>query len=103
MRAPLLAACIVAVALLGGCEQKLTMENYDQIKEGMTLSEVESLLGEGERQDSGGTNISSGGVLGSSSSINSSVQTYLWKEEDRQIIIDFKDGKLVTKRKTGFE
>lgn len=95
---PLLAACLV----LAGCEQALTEENFARIQKDMSLSEVETILGVGERQDSGGTSISGGGVIGSSSNAGAAVQDYLWKEDGREVVITFREGKVISVRKSGF-
>ena len=63
-------ALIAALLLLplSGCEDKLTTENYDQIKTGMPMHEVEKLLGgKGEMVERGGMGISGGGIASGSS------------------------------------
>lgn len=96
-----LAAAALAV-VLAGCEQTLTEENYARIEAGMTLSEVESIFGPGDRQDSGGLSISSAGVPGSTSNEGSAVQSYLWSEDGREIVITFREGKVLNYYKSGF-
>ena len=50
----LLALCL----LLAGCKKsKVTQENFDKIKNDMTLKEVEAILGEGTREGGDGANI----------------------------------------------
>ena len=44
--------------LLSGCNKsKVTKENFDKIKNDMTLKEVEDILGEGTREGGDGANI----------------------------------------------
>jgi hypothetical protein len=80
----------------------VTDENYEAITQGMTVDEVERILGAGEQQTSGGVGISGAGVMGGSNDASSDRQVYLWKGEGKQIIVTFKDGKVVSKNKTGF-
>jgi hypothetical protein len=69
----------------------------------MSLQEVQSILGEGEQDTTGGFSIGAGGAMGSSSSAGSARQTYTWKDNgNKQIVIEFKDMKVVSKRKIGF-
>jgi hypothetical protein len=96
------AAILAAVLLMVACGDKVTDESFDRVATGMTLSEVQGILGKGEQDDSGGLTINSSGVMGSSNAANSSRQTFFWKNGDRQIIVEFKDLKVVSKRKLGF-
>ncbi|MBP3957308.1 hypothetical protein J8F10_18850 [Gemmata sp. G18] len=50
MRGPAKCLCLVVlVALLGGCSKKVSEENAKKVQPGMTLSEVEALLGSGRK------------------------------------------------------
>jgi hypothetical protein len=89
--AGVLAVAFVA-AVLAGCAAKVSMENYDKVAKGMTLAEVEGLLGKGEKQASAGLSIGSFGA---------SVETIVWKADDKQITVQFVDGKVVMKMQTG--
>ncbi len=87
-----LSKCLAGLALLTlltvvmvGCSGKPTQANYDKVDHGMTISQVESLLGKGEKQVAGML----GGITG---------DIYRWKTPDNQTIhVTFKDGKVVTK------
>jgi len=95
----LAAACILLVGL-AGCESKVTQANYDQVNVGMTLGEVEKLLGSGTLDaQPAGVNISSGGVGDVSRA--SKEQTYTWRDGSSEIIISFADGKVAQKRQSG--
>ena len=101
-RARLVSVFVALVPLLlVGCEARVTQENYDLITVGMAQHEVEAILGEGERQDVVGTGVSSSGLL-SRDSDQSTRATYLWEEDGAQIIVDFEDQKVRSKRKIGF-
>lgn len=97
-----LAFALAAAALLAlGCD-RVNDDTYAKIKEGQTLDQVQAVLGSGEQDTTGGYTIGAGGAMGSSSSAGSSRQTYIWKDNDRQIVVEFKDGKVTGKRKIGF-
>jgi hypothetical protein len=100
MRLLACAVCVLSLALLGGCEERLTEANYDRIQAGMPYQEVESLLGAGKREDVSGAEIGSGGVL--SGSGTGPTRTYSWTEGNKQVIIEVRDDKVLTKRKMGF-
>jgi hypothetical protein len=94
-------AVVLAGLVLVACA-KVSDESYSKVKEGMSLSQVQGILGEGEKEEASGTSISAAGMAGRSSSDASRRQTYSWKDGDRQIIVEFADDKVVSKRKLGF-
>ncbi len=90
---PLLASMLLLVA----CEQKITQANFDQITNGMTLTQVERLLGSGtDDTPAAGYGISGAGAL---SSKPAEEKTYVWKGKGFRIVVKFKDGKVVEKSK----
>jgi hypothetical protein len=92
-----LATCV----FLQGCEDQLTLANFDQIKTGQAEYEVENLLGgKGERDDTTGVSISAGGIAGSSTN---SQLTYIWKAKGKEVSVTFQGGKVVTKSQRGLE
>ena len=95
-----LAVSLLALAPLAGCEQKLTDEKYDQLKPGMTGSEVEGILrcGSGSDETQGGFNLSGSGVSGS----GGTDRVYVYKSGDRSVTVVYRDGKAVQYNKTGF-
>jgi hypothetical protein len=95
----LLTPAILALALLTACEPKVTLENYDKINNGMTLAQVEHILGSGtEDSASGGFGIGSSSMLTAS---GSQQRIFVWKEENRQIVVTFQEGKVVNKHNKG--
>lgn len=68
---------VVALALTIGCS-KVTTENYDQIKMGMTYDEVIGLLGKADECD---------GAMG--------IKDCTWGDEDRHIRVDFAGDKVI--------
>jgi hypothetical protein len=88
-------------ALVIGCESKVTADTYDQIQVGMALHEVQAILGPGEQQSTAGAGIDNSGLVTRNADDNSRA-TYLWEDDGRQIIVDFENQKVKSKRKTGF-
>jgi hypothetical protein len=93
---------LAAAALLGGCDEKLTDENYERISNGMSISEVEGIIGSGTREDSGGYGMTSAGIPTGGDSGSSKQQTYTWEEDGKQVVIVFNDGKMMSKSKIGW-
>jgi hypothetical protein len=91
---------VLAAVLLAGCSGGVSQESYDQITVGMTQAKVEEILGAGEEQTSGGHGISAGGVMTGNPDKNP-VKTYLWKDGNAKIIVEFKEGVVVSKRQSG--
>ncbi len=74
----LAAACMLVIGL-AGCESKVTQVNYDQVTVGMTMGEVERLLGSGTLDaQPAGVSISSAGV--GDIAAGSKEETYTWRE-----------------------
>jgi len=93
-------ALMLASIAMSGCEAKVTQDSFDQIKTGMTMSEVEGVLGgKGELETTMGGGISAGGI-GSTTIVTGS--TYKWEHGVKQITVTMKDGKVVDKGKAGF-
>ncbi len=93
---------LVTLTTLTACEDKISSKSYDQITLGMTLSDVERLLGaKGEKQDTGGASISASGIVGGPN--KSSTQTvYVWKKGMKEISVTIQDGKVTAMGKAGF-
>jgi len=100
-RSAFLTVAAVAMCTLVGCKDKLTSANYDAVATGMTLQQIEAILGKGEKQEITGVSISAGGVASSGSS--SSQLIMVWKENGKEITVTFKDGKAVTKGQYGVQ
>lgn len=94
----LLMLCLLSMAiLLTACDNKVTQANFDQIQNGMSLSQVEKLLGKGtDDTPSAGYGVSGGGVMSTTAAPE---EIYIWKTPDLTITVNFKDGKVVQKSK----
>ena len=81
--------CIVLLGLgmimLAGCGSKVTKSNFDQIKTGMTVAEVEAILGKGTE---------STGAAGAIGSLAGSVKVMAWKDGDKTITVTFANDKV---------
>ncbi|MBL8399039.1 MAG: DUF3862 domain-containing protein [Candidatus Accumulibacter sp.] len=69
---------LVSVALLIGCSQKLSLENYDKLKIGQSYDEVKQIIGEPVQCDE---------LLG--------VRSCRWGDDSRGILAAFLAGKVV--------
>jgi hypothetical protein len=87
---------------------KVTMANYDKIQLGMTLQQVEEILGKGDKEEAGdGSNVAGqfgvdvGGGLNLSARA-SPVETYKWESGNKLITVSILSGKVTYKDKKGF-
>jgi hypothetical protein len=86
---------IISVSLfLASCSGKLNKDAYDKISNGMSVSQVESILGKGESQAS--SNVDLGEYGGN---ISSEVMT--WQSGTKVISITFSNGKVMAKAQNG--
>ena len=101
-RAPLVALFAISLMLAGCGKGKITPENYAKIENGMTLDEVEHVLGNGTPVNGDGSLAAAhvGVDVGSGASRSSTVE-YIWESGTNSITVAFRGGKVVAKRKTG--
>ena len=85
---------VLLVFFLSSCSGKINSENYEKISNGMSKSQVESILGKGESQAS--SNVDLGEYGGN---ISSEVMT--WQSGLSVISITFSNGKVMSKAQTG--
>ena len=86
---------IVAFAFfLISCAGKITKDNYEKISNGMSVSEVESILGKGVSQASSNVNL---GDFGG----NISSEVITWQKGMNIISITFSNGKVLAKAQSG--
>jgi len=88
--------CLVLIGLgaltLAGCGSKVTKSNLDKITNGMTLAEVEGILGKGTE---------STGASGTVGDLTGSAKSVTWKDGDKTITINFLNDKVVLKTSSG--
>jgi hypothetical protein len=93
---------VLSLLLIGGCKSKINSENYAKIENGMTLDEVEHVLGNGTPLNGDGSLVAAqvGVDVGSGASRSSTVE-YIWESGTNSLTVAFRGGKVVNKRKTG--
>lgn len=100
-----IASLFLFCLLLVGCaDPKIVKANYDKIKDGMSLQEVEAILGQGDKQTEGdGSNVGGqfGVAVGNVGGGSSSTHDYVWESMGKKITITFTNGKVVKKNSTG--
>jgi hypothetical protein len=94
---------LLVCLLLPACQTKVNKANYEKVKEGMTLEEVEKLLGKGNIETGDGSNVAGQfGVALPSAPTSGGGDVYTWESGNNTIRLTFRDGKLVHKQATGF-
>ncbi len=100
-----LALCLL---LLPGCgKNKVTKDNFEKITTGMTLAEVETILGgKGTKVEEGDVSNSTmgGGVvnLESGKPAGPPIQKYVWEKGTKKITVHISEGKVNWKKDEGF-
>jgi hypothetical protein len=101
----LLTGLVLVCLFTAGCKgnKNLTKANFDQIKPGMSLAEVQKLLGEPTTSDPGGLAMAEGsgvaaatgiGDMQSMSQSQSRFKTYTWGNDTRHIKVTFLEDKV---------
>ena len=85
---------VLLVFFLSSCSGKINSENYEKISNGMSKSQVESILGQGE------SNASSSIDLGEYGG-NISSEVITWQSGMKVITITFSNGKVIAKAQAG--
>ena len=96
MLRPIATIALASLLILVGCESKITEENYALIQNGMTITEVEGILGEGRDDSITGVDIGGAGISGSG---NSGRKTLTYEGDEFNIIVNYDDGKVISTRK----
>jgi hypothetical protein len=88
--------CVVLLGLgiimLAGCGSKVTKSNFDQIKIGMTVAQVEAILGKGTE---------SAGAAGTVAGLTGSGKVVTWKDGEKTITVTFANDKVVLTAASG--
>jgi hypothetical protein len=88
-----LAGLLATLVSVSGCiGSKITRANYDKISTGMKQSEVESVLGNGQKKESAGASL---GMLGVST------EMMHWQDGNRTITIMFVNDQVMMKSQAG--
>jgi len=86
-------AFLLAVALGCGGMNRVNQANYQKIEDGMSLSQVESILGKGKEQ------ASSGGSFGG---ITMQAKGMVWQDGNKVITVMFMNDAVQSKAQMGF-
>ena len=101
-----LAALLACCLLVPACgKSKLTPQNYDKVKNDMTLKEVEDILGPGKKESGGdGSAVAAqvGVDVGGPERGGKGIDTYVWESGSKTIKVFFVNGKVSNKQKEGF-
>jgi hypothetical protein len=96
----LLTLCSILPGCAGG--KKITKDNFDKIKNDMTLKQVEDILGEGTAEGGDGSNVAGQfGVDVTGGAPPASGVDYVWESGKKSITVSFKRGKVVNKKSSG--
>src|ERR1700687_2778124 len=94
--------CTLCLALTGCGNKKVTKDNFDKIKNDMTLEEVQDILGEGTRQGDGSNMGAQVGIDVTGGAGPPSTTDYVWENKDKSITVTFnKQNKVTGKRQAG--
>src|SRR5262245_2832738 len=101
---PAFALLLGLCLLMPGCGKSIvTKENFEKIQNGMTLAEVEKLLGKGEQETGDGSNVAAqfGVDVGVSGGGSGGVKTYNWESGNKKITVSFRQDKVAYKKADG--
>ena len=90
----ILTVLLFSATILTSCSGKINKDNYGKISDGMSISQVESILGEGESNASSSLDLGEYG-----GNISSEVMT--WQSGMKVISITFSNGKVNAKAQSG--
>jgi hypothetical protein len=94
---------LLVCLLLPACKSKVNKANYEKVKEGMSLAEVEKILGQGSKETGDGSNVAGQfGVAIPEGSTSGGGDVYTWENANATIRLTFRADKLVHKQATGF-
>src|SRR5262245_11273254 len=77
-RLGLAAALVIWCLCLAGCSSKITRDNFDKIKTGMSRSDVEAILGSPTKTRG-----------------DEKTNSAIWQDDDNMITVVYQDGKVV--------
>ncbi|MFO0844180.1 MAG: hypothetical protein U0797_17555 [Gemmataceae bacterium] len=98
------AAALALCLLTTACgNRKVTKANFDKVTEGMSLADVEKILGKGSKETGDGSNVAGQfGVAVMPQATSGGGDVYVWESGDKKITLTFRQDKLAHKQATGF-
>ena len=79
---------------LSACTDHLTGENFAKLKGGMTLEEVEAILGSGTALSESSARMEKAGLAGGK---------YEWRSGEKVVRVTFENGRLRKRARSGFK
>jgi hypothetical protein len=89
-----LSIALIITIFFMSCSGKINKENYEKISNGMSVSQVESILGKGESMASSSVDL---GAYGGSHS----TEVITWQKGTNVISVTFSNGKVMAKAQGG--
>ncbi len=83
---------LLTFAIAGCSKPGVTKEGFDKIENGMTLAEVEKILGSDKK---------GGKVAGGIGDLAGAGSAHVWEDGDKKITVTFKDDKVTDKAQVG--
>jgi hypothetical protein len=94
-----LAVCLLIPACI---KNKVTKANFDKINVGMSLDEVEKILGKGSKDEGDGSGVAAQfGVALPPAGTTGGGETWKWERGGNSITVHIRDGKVVNKSSSG--
>ena len=85
---------------LAGCGSDVSQSNYDKISNGMTVDQVESILGKSKEQQS--SEMATPGMAAGGLSVpGMSMKALTWKDGSKTISVTFQNDKVMSKAENG--
>jgi hypothetical protein len=91
---------VICITLTGCAKSKITKENYDKIENGMSLDDVEAILGPGSPVGGGSLIAAQAGVDVTGGARPSSSVQYIWESGQSSITVTFRQDKVTGKVST---
>lgn len=87
-----LVAAGLACVLVAGCGAKVSKSNFDKIADGMTVAQVEDILGKGAQE---------AGASGAIGNLTGSAKVMSWTDGEKTITVTFVNEKVTLKAQKG--
>jgi hypothetical protein len=95
------ALLLAFLLLLSGCgKNKVTKANYDKITDGMSLQDVEALVGKGTKDTGDGSNVAAQvgvAIDMAPRAVEKDVDYYVWEKGNKSFTVTFKSNKVMHK------
>jgi hypothetical protein len=101
-----LGGTVVAVALcllLAGCagNKRVNKDNFDKIQNGMTIADVQAILGEPSQTSGDASNVAAGVGVDVNMGAAPMPVVYTWESGKKSIVVTFTRGKVTAKLSAG--